>query len=86
MRGNDPDGDKTSGDMSDDRPQRIPASALLFATMGFLPTAVCPGAGIWLVVAGRAVYGAALITAAVVIEIGLRLWLGGLRRWTRAPG
>jgi len=72
--------------VSESRPHRILPSALLFATAAFLPTAACLGAGIWLVVTGRAIFGAALIAAAVVIEIGLRLWARTLRRWARMPG
>jgi hypothetical protein len=57
--------------MSNGRSERIPLSGLVCVTMGFLPTAICLGVGIWLVVAGRAVFGAALIAAAVVIEFVL---------------
>jgi len=65
---------------------RIPLSGLAYVSLGFLPTAVCLGVGIWLVVAGRAVFGAALIAGAVAIEFVLRLWGPSLRRWTDTPG
>jgi hypothetical protein len=58
---------------------------MAYAAMGLLPTAASLGIGIWLVVAGRAVFGAALIAAAVVIEIVIRLWWRTLRRWTDTP-
>jgi len=70
--------------VTDSRPKRIPLLGWVFAMMGFVPTAACLGVGVWLLLVGRAFFGVALVAAAVVIEIGLRLWVRTLRRWRGA--
>jgi hypothetical protein len=76
-----PDGTGSRIGLVDDRPSKM--LPILWVTLSFVPQIACLAAGAWMFAAGQTVLGAALVAAAIAIEVAERLWARTLRRWLR---